>query len=494
MIFNSFSDVAIQMRGIYPAIKQFCGKSNVSAPTSARVQEIIEKFFSNPVIMSCVDRSILDRFVPTLLQSSPRIQRIFINTYILKDPLGAFTRRIEHGTPQVGAIKDLSIALHQFLGVTDATLKSGFFSRSNYFEQMYGIMSSDVRIKDYLEGYKFMNPPNSWYDGEVIEMGGGDQPNVDKAAGGGADAPDIIDARNSLESKAYIERIAKSFLKEYFPGTQKGVSFPVNIDKVIKGFFPKPAKYPMQEFIKSLIKHINQQGVPYILSDDLQAAYAGRFYITSSGEIFFQGLNGKLKPEEADAFLKKFIIDNKKFLKGFKNIEFSGDGRLITLPEAMRELDVESITLSGKIILPTWIQKKPIKTFRSNPYTSLKSERILPVIRYIKTLEELDVSGAQLRGKIPGYLGNLPNLRKFNLSENQLTGLIPTELGRLSKLEELDLSENQLTGPIPTELGSLVNLRVLNLIVNRLDRFIGAIPTELGGFFQDPSEFNRYQY
>ena len=84
--------------------------------------------------------------------------------------------------------------------------------------------------------------------------------------------------------------------------------------------------------------------------------------------------------------------------------------------------------------------------------------------------------GNNLRGSIPGELGNLTALEELRLSNNFLTGPIPSELGRLTELEVLRLSNNALSGPVPSELGNLANLEELRLHRNRLT---GDLPSSL---------------
>jgi Leucine Rich Repeat (LRR) protein len=80
--------------------------------------------------------------------------------------------------------------------------------------------------------------------------------------------------------------------------------------------------------------------------------------------------------------------------------------------------------------------------------------------------------------KIPGELGNLPNLQVRDLSSNQFTSNIPPELGNLVSVNRLLLSHNQLSGSIPKTIGNLANLNELDLSFNGLT---GSIPTELQG-------------
>ena len=92
-------------------------------------------------------------------------------------------------------------------------------------------------------------------------------------------------------------------------------------------------------------------------------------------------------------------------------------------------------------------------------------------------LKSLSFPGNQLDGEIPSELGDLTNLTRLWLSENRLVGEIPPELGNLKNLERMWLTGNRLGGSIPPEIGNLSNLWLLQLSANRLT---GSIPAELG--------------
>jgi hypothetical protein len=493
--FISFSDVSYSMRKIYPAIRKFCGKSHVSAPNSERVREVINNFFKNLVVKGGISTSILDDFTIKLLKSSPKIQKLFVNTYILKTPLGGFTRHVEHHVGNI-PLKDLSIHLHQLLGITDATLDSGFFSHSNYFEAMYNIMGKNVWIQDYFESFKSTYTPVSlFYDEEMAAVEEANQPNIDAIGGGGGDAQDIIDARkNQTEPKLYKEMVSRAFLEKYFPEIKSGESFPANISKIIERILPKPTLHILQELINSLIDYIRQQGVSYILSEKLKAAFSGRFLVFSNN-ILFTGLNGRLSSEEANCFFKMFITDNKKFLEKLEAIDYPIEDKCQTLPKAIKALNLKILNIHGNIRLPFWIKNLPLKEFSVMGYSSHIEIGTLHLISGVTSLEKLVLATTSLKGRIPTLLGNLLNLKKLDLSENDLTGPIPSELGKLSKLQELNLSFNQLTGKIPTELGSLESLEKeqLDLSANCLDKIIGEIPTELRKFYKNLEEVNFLQ-
>lgn len=498
MSFISFSDVSYSMGNIYPLIRKFCGKSHVSAPNSERVSAVINNFFKNLAVKGGIDNTILDEFTLKLLKSSPKIQRLFVNTYILNTPLGVFTRHVEHDLKNNG-LTDLCKDLQQFLGITYATLDSGFFSRSNYFEAMYNSMSQNEWVKDYFESFKSTYfPVSSFYEEEIAAVEEVNQPNIDAIGGGGGDAQDIIDARkNQTEPKLYKEMVSRVFLEKYFPEIKSGESFPANIHKIIERILPKPTLHILQHLINSLIDHITQQGVPYLLSEKLKAVFSGRFIVPKpfSNSILFTGLNGRLSSEEANCFLTMFITDNKKYLEKLEAMDYPGECKYQTLSEAIKALNLKILNIHGGIRVPFWIKNLPLKEFSVMAYTGPTKIDTLHLISGVTSLEKLVLANTSLKGKIPTLLGNLLNLTNLDLSDNYLTGPIPSELGRLSNLQELNLSFNQLTGRIPTELGSLESLKreQLDLSANCLDKITGEIPTELRKFYENADAVNFLQ-
>lgn len=81
-----------------------------------------------------------------------------------------------------------------------------------------------------------------------------------------------------------------------------------------------------------------------------------------------------------------------------------------------------------------------------------------------------------IRGSIPGFLGNLANLTVLDLSNNTLTGTLPPELGQLMQLSSLSLFNTSLTGSIPSFLSQCPGLSHLDLSANMLT---GPLPTQL---------------
>ncbi|XP_019188815.1 PREDICTED: LRR receptor-like serine/threonine-protein kinase FLS2 [Ipomoea nil] len=66
------------------------------------------------------------------------------------------------------------------------------------------------------------------------------------------------------------------------------------------------------------------------------------------------------------------------------------------------------------------------------------------------SLCSLDISGNNLFGKIPSWMGHMTSLQQLSISKNHLEGPIPIELCKLEILILLDLSENNITGSIPS--------------------------------------------
>lgn len=92
-------------------------------------------------------------------------------------------------------------------------------------------------------------------------------------------------------------------------------------------------------------------------------------------------------------------------------------------------------------------------------------------------LENLTLSGTNLRGIIPPAFGKLSNLRILELFNNSLTGPVPVELADCKNLTSLFLEQNKLSGVLPPELGSLRQLEILNFKENRIN---GTLPDSLG--------------
>ena len=138
----------------------------------------------------------------------------------------------------------------------------------------------------------------------------------------------------------------------------------------------------------------------------------------------------------------------------------------------LTSLDLSFNSLRGDI--PQELQTmSALQTLR---LTGNKFESIPNSIRWLRSLEVLDLSNNDISGTIYSGLGVLRNLETLNLSSNKFTSKIPTELGQLTRLRDLSLSSNKLSGSIPKELGRLGFLSILRLDHNLLT---GRIPNEV---------------
>ncbi|XP_022733992.1 receptor kinase-like protein Xa21 [Durio zibethinus] len=111
--------------------------------------------------------------------------------------------------------------------------------------------------------------------------------------------------------------------------------------------------------------------------------------------------------------------------------------------------------------------------FDTNPLISGK----LPVSIGNLSVQEFVADGCNIKGSIPGEIGNVSNLFYLNLDNNELTESIPTTIGRLRNLQRLSLQGNKLEGSFPTELCNLKSLSYLYLTGNKL---AGSIPACIG--------------
>ncbi|KAG5564233.1 hypothetical protein RHGRI_000437 [Rhododendron griersonianum] len=125
----------------------------------------------------------------------------------------------------------------------------------------------------------------------------------------------------------------------------------------------------------------------------------------------------------------------------------------------------------------------------------------------------LNVSGNQLTGKIPVFIGNI-SLQVLAMASNHLEGPIPIEFCQLKDLNWLDLSENNITGAVPSCFNSS-DLRGIRLSKNRLhgpfpmafqyytylrvldlshNQFRGNIPTWIGNLSELTVIFLQHNY
>ncbi|XP_044495562.1 receptor-like protein 51 [Mangifera indica] len=96
---------------------------------------------------------------------------------------------------------------------------------------------------------------------------------------------------------------------------------------------------------------------------------------------------------------------------------------------------------------------------------------IYVILGNMKKLKSITISNASLTGSIPKHFH--ANVTHIDLSGNQLKGRIPTSITLLDSLESLNLSSNGLNGEIPSEFGDLISLKNVSLASNSLS---GSIP------------------
>ncbi|KAL5199304.1 hypothetical protein ABZP36_020507 [Zizania latifolia] len=175
-------------------------------------------------------------------------------------------------------------------------------------------------------------------------------------------------------------------------------------------------------------------------------------------------------------------------------------------------IDFESNYLAGE--LPSQVfDRLPRLQYLYLSYNNLSSHAgntdLDPFFRSLRNctrLQELELAGNNLRGRLPAFVGELSlgflqihlednaitgsippnisglvNLTYLNLSNNLLNGSVPPEISRMRRLERLYLSNNLLTGEIPRSIGEMPHLGLVDLSGNRL---AGTIPDTFSNLTQ----------
>ncbi|KAG4380440.1 hypothetical protein GLYMA_16G174700v4 [Glycine max] len=93
------------------------------------------------------------------------------------------------------------------------------------------------------------------------------------------------------------------------------------------------------------------------------------------------------------------------------------------------------------------------------------------------SLQELNIRGNQINGRIPKSMGSLLQLQALLLRNNNLTDKIPFSLRSCKKLVMLDIAENRLSGLIPAWIGS--ELQVLQFLCLGRNNFHGSLPLQI---------------
>ncbi|KAK4739166.1 hypothetical protein R3W88_002863 [Solanum pinnatisectum] len=93
-----------------------------------------------------------------------------------------------------------------------------------------------------------------------------------------------------------------------------------------------------------------------------------------------------------------------------------------------------------------------------------------------KAIKILGLSGCNLAGPFPEFIGNLSQITQLDLSDNNLDGKIPEFIGNLSQVTKLDLSDNNLDGKIPDVFS---NLQMLTSLFLENNNFTGRFPSSL---------------
>jgi hypothetical protein len=130
--------------------------------------------------------------------------------------------------------------------------------------------------------------------------------------------------------------------------------------------------------------------------------------------------------------------------------------------EHLRHLDLSGNSLNGSA-LPAALLNASELWVLSLAGNGVPGE--LPDAAYARGLQELNLSGNVLAGRLPAALCRLPSLAVLGLANNRLAGALA--VGGLGALELVNLSNNRFNGSIPNDFAG-ARLRLLNVSSNEL--------------------------
>ncbi|CAL4992516.1 unnamed protein product [Urochloa decumbens] len=149
-------------------------------------------------------------------------------------------------------------------------------------------------------------------------------------------------------------------------------------------------------------------------------------------------------------------------------------GKLMGVMESLQVLDISGYAYTSKGIMMPNLKNlcslKSLDIVSSLLYGVATDELFenLPCHCSPSKLQELYLSGNNIHGSLPTWIGKLTSLVVLDLSQNNLTGPLPVTIGHLASLHTLDVAGNHLTGHVPVEISKLTNLTNIDLSHNEL--------------------------
>ena len=166
-----------------------------------------------------------------------------------------------------------------------------------------------------------------------------------------------------------------------------------------------------------------------------------------------------------------YSLEESGKLTNLRVLELSNNEFLGTLPSSMGQLvHLETLALDDNRL---WGSLSLLNTIPSLEQIYLANNQFIDVLgdSFLATLPnliQLDLSGNDLRGSIPGHIFNGRMLQVLDLNSNKLIGGLP-KFAASSPLEVLSLYSNQLTGAIPESISNAAQLKFLDVSRNQLE-------------------------